>query len=590
MDLVGADVLRDATGLAGGDLGLADRVQQRRLAVVDVAHDRHDRRALDEILVGVVVLDLDIGVVAQRDDLDLLVERVGDGLDLVVGQGLGDHRQHAHGHELLDDVGDRDAEVLGDVLDRRAGVDPDRVDPRQLIGGQHVRRVRHRRAAATPATARRALRRRAGARTGTATGGLGVDDDAALAGAGAALAAHPATRGTTGLARGLGLRLVALGALGRLGDRDDPRARAARGRLDVRDQPGRLLVLAVLALGGRGALGVGGCLGGSCGGSLSGRRLGGGRLGRAGRRSSGGWPGSRPTGPGPRSSCGPSAWRRPEPSWPGASAGAAACGASGAACAAGAVVASGACGVISSGATGSGAWTSGVAAAGCGVVRAWPGPLRPIWRRGSTGRSSSTGRRGTGRAGCGVPRPVDWPPRAGAWPGRARARCRFAAVRARAGRDQRGHRLRARAGRDRPAGGRAGHAPRADARERRGWAGPPARARAGRDRRAARRRPERSLFAPRRGLLRRRRWCAGAIAGGLVAAHRAQRVALLHGGGCGLYVKARGLELVENVLAGQSLLLGDLMDSLFCHAVVSILRSLRKSPPVPSGHGSQRGA
>ena len=50
VDLVGADVLGDATGLAGGDLGLADRVQQRCLAVVDVAHDRHDRCTLDELI------------------------------------------------------------------------------------------------------------------------------------------------------------------------------------------------------------------------------------------------------------------------------------------------------------------------------------------------------------------------------------------------------------------------------------------------------------------------------------------------------------------------------------------------------------
>ena len=54
VDLVGADVLGDAAGLARGDLGLADRVEQRGLAVVDVAHDRHDRRALDEVLVGVL--------------------------------------------------------------------------------------------------------------------------------------------------------------------------------------------------------------------------------------------------------------------------------------------------------------------------------------------------------------------------------------------------------------------------------------------------------------------------------------------------------------------------------------------------------
>ena len=45
VDGVGADVLRDAAGLAGGDVGLADGVEQRRLAVVDVAHDRDHRRA-----------------------------------------------------------------------------------------------------------------------------------------------------------------------------------------------------------------------------------------------------------------------------------------------------------------------------------------------------------------------------------------------------------------------------------------------------------------------------------------------------------------------------------------------------------------
>ena len=48
--LVRADVLRDAAGLAGDDARLADGVEQARLAVVDVAHDRDDRRARDEIL------------------------------------------------------------------------------------------------------------------------------------------------------------------------------------------------------------------------------------------------------------------------------------------------------------------------------------------------------------------------------------------------------------------------------------------------------------------------------------------------------------------------------------------------------------
>ena len=40
---VGADVLGDAAGFALGDARLADGVEQRRLAVVDVAHDGDDR-------------------------------------------------------------------------------------------------------------------------------------------------------------------------------------------------------------------------------------------------------------------------------------------------------------------------------------------------------------------------------------------------------------------------------------------------------------------------------------------------------------------------------------------------------------------
>ena len=43
-DLARADVLGDAAALAGRDLGRPDRVEEAGLAVVDVAHDGHDRR------------------------------------------------------------------------------------------------------------------------------------------------------------------------------------------------------------------------------------------------------------------------------------------------------------------------------------------------------------------------------------------------------------------------------------------------------------------------------------------------------------------------------------------------------------------
>ena len=46
--LIGADMLRDAAGLVGRDIGAAQRVQERGLAVVDVAHDGdHGRARLD---------------------------------------------------------------------------------------------------------------------------------------------------------------------------------------------------------------------------------------------------------------------------------------------------------------------------------------------------------------------------------------------------------------------------------------------------------------------------------------------------------------------------------------------------------------
>ena len=63
-DAVGADMLGDAARLAGRDIGFAQRVEQRGLAVVDMAHDRDDRGArLQRLgLVGIAAqADLDIG-------------------------------------------------------------------------------------------------------------------------------------------------------------------------------------------------------------------------------------------------------------------------------------------------------------------------------------------------------------------------------------------------------------------------------------------------------------------------------------------------------------------------------------------------
>ena len=244
-------MLGDAAGLTGDDVGLADRVEQRRLAVVDVAHDRDHGRALDEILVGVVEDGLLVDVVRGVDDLDLLVELVGEDLDRVVGERLGEGGHLPQLHQLLDDLGDRDGEVLGDVLDRRAGVDLDRVG---LEAGLVLRdRLDVGATAPAAAAARRAAlgAGRSAARAALAARGLRVDDDTAhaAAGTGGALALE---RGAgRALGRGLvtvGLGLAAVGAL---------RGRGLRRR--------RLFLMGLRAAGERAVRGVlvdgrGGCL------------------------------------------------------------------------------------------------------------------------------------------------------------------------------------------------------------------------------------------------------------------------------------------------------------------------------------------
>ena len=176
VDLVGADVLRDAPSLARGHLGLADRVQQRGLAVVHVPHDRHHRRPVLQLAVGVRELRFEVDVVGGVGDLDLLVELVRQHLDRVIGQRLRQRGHLAERHQLLDHLWNRHAEVLRDLLDRGARVDPDHV------GRLHRRSVDRRDRllvgpAPAPATARSALRqvRRASL---LAPGGLGIDHHA----------------------------------------------------------------------------------------------------------------------------------------------------------------------------------------------------------------------------------------------------------------------------------------------------------------------------------------------------------------------------------------------------------------------------
>ena len=120
LGLVGADVLRDPAGLGLDDRGLANRIEQRRLAVVDVAHDRHDRRTRCEILLGVLEDLRQLLLVGGVLDRDLAVELGPDQLHLFVGEGLGDLDHLAEAHHDLDQLGGRNAERLREVADGHA--------------------------------------------------------------------------------------------------------------------------------------------------------------------------------------------------------------------------------------------------------------------------------------------------------------------------------------------------------------------------------------------------------------------------------------------------------------------------------------
>ena len=212
VDLVGADVLRDPAGLGLDDRGLADRVEQRRLAVVDVAHDRDHRRPRrrgrprsSSKTSGSSSSSAACLIVTSRLTSVAISSTSSSESDWVTVLIC------AEAHQDLDQLRHRDAERLGEILDGDAGLDGHRPgrrgDRRRLL-----RRSARCWSRALPAVLARAR-------------GAGVDDDAALAAAG--------RRALAGPDRAVGpVRSVSHSALKcRAGPAPDRRARsvAARG-------------------------------------------------------------------------------------------------------------------------------------------------------------------------------------------------------------------------------------------------------------------------------------------------------------------------------------------------------------------------
>jgi hypothetical protein len=110
-------MLRDAARLMGGDVGRAQRVEQRGLAVVDVAHDGDHRRPRQQAALGIgrvgeAGLDVALGDALGPMPHLLHHDLRGVGVDRLVDGG-----HHAHAHQDLDHVGAALGHALRQLLD-----------------------------------------------------------------------------------------------------------------------------------------------------------------------------------------------------------------------------------------------------------------------------------------------------------------------------------------------------------------------------------------------------------------------------------------------------------------------------------------
>src|SRR6185437_4417923 len=224
--LVGTDVLGDATVLARHHVGVADRVEQLRLSVVDVAHNGDDWRPRGKLRLAAFVLpELEVEALEQlavfvlgADDLHLVAELGAEQLQglLVDRLGGGDHlaemEHHLHerrrvGADAVGEVGKRrtagQAQYLAVAAGNLHAADRRRLHVVELLTALLLRLATARRATARTATdrARRATTAATTARTGPTAAGARAGAAAARAAgeaatAGACTAAAEATTAT----------------------------------------------------------------------------------------------------------------------------------------------------------------------------------------------------------------------------------------------------------------------------------------------------------------------------------------------------------------------------------------------------------
>ena len=121
---VGADMLGNATGLAVGDMGRADVVEQGRLAVIDMTHDRDHRRPRQWLTLGLGGLCHHVLELIFFEQFDLVAHLFDHDLRRILVDDLIDRGHHTHTHHRLDNFAGLDRHLLcqfghGDGLGQR---------------------------------------------------------------------------------------------------------------------------------------------------------------------------------------------------------------------------------------------------------------------------------------------------------------------------------------------------------------------------------------------------------------------------------------------------------------------------------------
>ena len=115
--LVGADMLGDAAGFARRHLGGANGVEQRRLAVIDVAHDRHDRGTRHQRTRIVGDVEESLFHVGLRHAFDGVAQFLGQQLGGIGVDHVVDLRHMALFHQQLDHIHPALGHAVGELLD-----------------------------------------------------------------------------------------------------------------------------------------------------------------------------------------------------------------------------------------------------------------------------------------------------------------------------------------------------------------------------------------------------------------------------------------------------------------------------------------